>query len=353
MRIFFLAFLLSLWISSLSGVAHTRNISHPQNSSNTVVDSTALQEVYEEAQNISSLRSLLIQKNSKRVGEKYFNGSQATRAMNTKSASKSIISLLAGIAVDRGFIDSVNDRVSKYLPEYFEAISDSAKHAITIKNLLTMQTGLETTSFHNYGAWVTSNDWVAYALQQPMDARPGGDMRYSTGTSHMLSVIIAKASGMTTKAFANKYLFEQMGIEVGGWDRDPQGNYMGGNNLALKPGDMMKLGQMVLNGGTWQGKRIVSKEWLADSFKTYTRSNFNPYDYGYMWWNRKVAGYDTYFAWGYGGQYIFIIPELDSVVVMMSSLANSSQRREYKEPVFELLREHIIPGVLEKNPGTQ
>jgi len=141
--------------------------------------------------------------------------------MNTKSASKSIISLLAGIAVDKGIIESVDDRISKYLPEYFESITDSAKHRITIKNLLTMQTGLETTSFYNYGAWVTSDDWVAYALNQPMDARPGGDMQYSTGTSHLLSVIITKASGMSTREFADRHLFEPMDIDAGGWHRDP------------------------------------------------------------------------------------------------------------------------------------
>ncbi len=319
----------------------------------TAADTADAKKIAEEARDISSLRSLLIQQNGKLITEQYFRNGARNKAMNTKSASKSIISLLAGIAVDKGYIESVDDRISKYLPEYFESISDSAKHRITVKNLLTMQTGLETTSFYNYGAWVTSDDWVAFALNQPMDARPGGDMRYSTGTSHLLSVIITKSSGMSTRAFANKYLFEPMDIEVGGWDRDPQGYYMGGNNLALTPEAMLKLGQMVLNGGTWEGERIISKEWLADSFRTYTRSNYNPYDYGYMWWNRTVAGYDTYFAWGYGGQYIFIIPELDAVVVMMSSLANASQDRSYKEPVFDLLSNHIIGGVLEKYPGTR
>lgn len=317
------------------------------------LDTALVQEVSSEARDIGSLRSLIIQQNGEKLVEEYFRSGRAGRAMNTKSASKSIISLLAGIAIDKGYIGSVEDSISTYLPEYFENIEDSLKRSITIKDVLTMRTGLETTSFHNYGAWVMSDDWVAFALNQPMDDRPGGDMRYSTGTSHLLSVIITKATGMSTRAFAEKYLFGPMDIEAGGWDRDPQGYYMGGNNLALKPGDMLKIGQMILNGGTWEGQRIISREWLADSFKTYTRSNYNPYDYGYMWWNRKVAGYQTYFAWGYGGQYIFMIPELDAVVVMMSSLANASQSRSYKEPVFDLLRNHIIPHVLEGYPGTR
>ncbi len=305
-------------------------------------------EIRAEAEAIGSVRSLLIRQNGELVAAQYYHGMQQDRKMNTKSASKSIISLLTGIAIDEGIIKSVEDPILDYLPDYFKQISDEKKRSITIRDLLTMRSGLETTSFHNYGAWVTSNDWIAYALQQPMVKEPGGDMAYSTGSSHLLSVIITKASGMSTRAFANKYLFGPMDIEVGGWDRDPQGYYMGGNNLALSSEAMMKLGQMVLNNGVWDGRRIVSQSWLEDSFQTYTRSNYNPYNYGYMWWNRPVADHQVFFAWGYGGQYIFIIPELDAVAVIMSSLQTATQRREYKEPVFRLLREFIIPGVLEK-----
>lgn len=304
-----------------------------------------------EARRIGSVRSLLVQQNGLRLVEQYYHGMTAGRKMNIKSASKSIISLLVGIAVDRGIINSVEDRVATYLPGYYVSITDSVKRSITIKDLLTMRAGLETTSFHNYGAWVNSSDWVAYALGQPVTARPGGDMVYSTGSSHLLAVILAKASGMDTRTFAERYLFGPLNIEVGGWDRDPQGYYMGGNNMALSSEAMMKVGQMVLNGGTWKGKRIISSEWLAVSFRTYTRSDYNPYDYGYMWWNRPVAGYKTYFAWGYGGQYIFLIPDLDAVIVILSSLDTATQRREYKEPVFRLLRRYIIPQVLEPRPN--
>lgn len=306
-----------------------------------------ISQIRQQAEAIGSVRSLLVQQNGERILEQYYHGMQPGRKMNTKSASKSIISLLVGIAVEQGLINSVNDPIPKYLPEYYQSIEDSLKRTITIKDLLTMRSGLETTSFHNYGAWVTSDDWVKYVLEQPMEKQPGGDMTYSTGSSHLLSVIITKVSGMSTRAFANKYLFGPLNIEVGGWDRDPQGYYMGGNNVALSSEAMMKIGQMVLNGGTWNGEQIILQDWLEASFQTYTRSNYNPYDYGYMWWNRPVAGHKVYFAWGYGGQYIFLIPSLDAVVVVLSSLQTATQRREYKEPVFDLLRELIIPQVLE------
>lgn len=301
--------------------------------------------ISEKAGEISSLRSLLIQKEGEIIGEHYFRGMQAGRAVNIKSASKSILSLLTGIALQEGYIDSIHQPIGFYFADYFEANPDPVKENITIRNLLTMRAGLRSTSMGNYGRWVTSNNWVRYALSQPVEETPGGDrMVYSTGTSHLLSVIITRASGMSTREFANKYLFGPLDIEAGGWDRDPQGYYMGGNNLALKPRDMLKIGQMILDGGNWQGRQIISSEWLRDSFQTYTRSNYNPYDYGYMWWSRPVADYRIYFAWGHGGQYIFLIPELDSVVVLTSSPNHrNSRNRSYKGPVFRLLGEYIIP----------
>lgn len=306
-------------------------------------DSATLASVSEQARSISTLRSLLVYQKDTPLMERYYRGMSAGRTMNLKSASKSVLSLLIGIAVDRGVIGSVRDSIRHYLPEYFEDIEDERKRSITVKDLLTMRAGLETTSFHNYGRWVVSDDWVEFALEQPMEDKPGGDMVYSTGSSHLLSVILSKASGMSTRSFAMEHLFGPLGIRPGGWDRDPQGYYMGGNNMALRPSDMMKIGRMVLDGGVWEGERIVSRGWLENSFQTYTRSNYNPYDYGYMWWKRPVAGYPVRFAWGYGGQYIFMIPDLDAVVVITSSLSGATQDRRYRRPVFELLRNAIIP----------
>lgn len=306
------------------------------------VEDISLQKIWNEAEAIGSLRSVLIQQDGKLEGEKYFRNASADYPYNIKSASKSIISVLVGIAVDKGHI-SIDETLGDYFPDYFDANPDPKKEAITIRNLLSMQSGLETTSFYNYGAWVISDDWVEFQLDQPLSEEPGGKMVYSTGTSHLLSVIITKATGMSTKAFAEEYLFDPMNIRAGGWDRDPQGYYMGGNNLALIPRDMLKIGQMMLNGGSYNGQQIVSKTWVRDSFGSYTRSNFNPYDYGYMWWNREVAGYEVFFAWGFGGQYIFMIPELSGVAVITNSLQNATQRRTYKEPIFNLLENYILP----------
>jgi len=314
----------------------------------TLADSLSLSEIQHRASSINSLSSLLIQQKGQLLSATYYNGLSQGETTNLKSASKSIISLLAGIAIDKGYIESLDQTIEPYFKNYFAAHPDSVKESITLKDLITMRTGLETTSFHNYGRWVTSDNWVRFALDQPMEGRLGGDMAYSTGTSHLLSVILTKATGMSTKAFAEKYLFEPMDIEVGGWDRDPQGYYMGGNNLALSPRDMLKIGQMILDDGIYQGQRVISSQWLQDSFRTYTRSNYNPYNYGYMWWKKPVGQYQVHFAWGYGGQYIFMIPALDAVVVITGSLRYASQSRSYRDPVFSLLREDIIPMLQER-----
>lgn len=302
-----------------------------------------LNTIFQKANQIERVRTLIIHQKGETLGEKSFDGRNLSHPFNIKSASKSIIGLLTGIAIEKGFIPSIEEPIKTYFPEYFEENPDSLKESITIRNLLTMQTGLRSTSSGNYGAWVISDNWVEYALDQDFVSQIDGRMVYSTGTSHLLSVIISKASGITTKAFAEKYLFGPMNIRVGGWDKDPQGNYMGGNNLALKPADLVKIGQLMLANGRYGNEQLVSKDWVSESFGTYTYSNYNPYGYGYLWWNQTIGGYRTFFAWGSGGQYIFIIPELETVAVITSSTATTDRRRSYKTPVFELVQFDIIP----------
>lgn len=305
-------------------------------------NSISPQEVFNEARSIGTLNSLLIEKEGERIGEQYFRGMNAGRYANIKSASKSIISLLVGIALDEGYLESIDQTLGDFFPDYFEANPDSVKETITLREMLTMQTGLETTSSRNYGRWVISENWVRFALDQPIVEEPGGRMVYSTGTSHLISVILTRETGMSTREFANRYLFGPMNIRVGGWDRDPQGYYMGGNNMAFRPADMVKIGRMVMNMGEYNGTRIVSREWLLDSFKIYTRSNYNSYKYGYMWWRDRVADYYVIFAWGNGGQYIMMLPELDTVVAITSAITRSGGRG-YQREIFRFLEQTLIP----------
>jgi CubicO group peptidase (beta-lactamase class C family) len=297
--------------------------------------------------NIGTVQSLMIEKEGDLLHEEFRSGMTRNSTTNIKSASKSIISLLVGIAIDKGFLESTDQPIAEFFPKYFEQNPDSAKESITIKNLLTMRSGLETTSFQNYGRWVVSDNWVTFALDQPFEEEPGGRMVYSTGTSHLLSVILTRATGMSTREFATEFLFDPLDIRIGGWDRDPQGYYMGGNNLAISPLSLLKIGNLMLNRGSYNGEQLVSESWIADSFDIYTRSNYNDYDYGYMWWQKPAGTKDVIFAWGNGGQYIMMLPELNAVISITSDLGRSNGSRRYQRQLFTFLEEEIIPYLLE------
>jgi CubicO group peptidase (beta-lactamase class C family) len=295
---------------------------------------------------IGTIQSLIIEKNGEVIAEHYSGNMHANRPTNIKSASKSILSLLVGIAIDQGYLEGTDQTIDTFFHDYFEIHPDSDKASLTIQDLLTMRTGLESTSFRNYGRWVLSSNWIKFVLDQPMVDRPGGEMIYSTGTSHLLSVIITRASGMSTREFGNRYLFGPMDITLGGWDHDPQGYYMGGNNMAMAPADLIKIGNLMINLGEYNGEQLLPREWVLESIDVYGRSSFNPYDYGYMWWSKTVAGQKVYFAWGNGGQYIMILPEMKSVISITSSLNNSGSRR-YQRQIFEYLGDVIIPFIRE------
>src|SRR5262245_45664604 len=168
--------------------------------------------------------SRLVSQHGEVIFERYYNGTLASRPANIKSASKSIVSALVGIALDEGILHDVRTPIVTYFPELTRD-HDIAKRQITIEHLLTMRSGLEGTSNRNYGAWVTSGNWVQYALARPMFAPPDLMMEYSTGNSHLLSAILTKASGRSTWEFANDVLAKPLGFTLPQWPRDPQGIY--------------------------------------------------------------------------------------------------------------------------------
>lgn len=297
---------------------------------------------------IGSVKSIIVEQGGDILYEDFRDGMTRNQPTNIKSASKSVLSLLIGIAIEEGYLVGVDQPIKEFFPEYFGQNPDPVKEAITIKDLITMRAGLESTSFGNYGRWVLSSNWITYALNQPMEQEPGGRMVYSTGTSHLLSVILTRASGKSTLAFANEYLFRPMGIRVGGWDRDPQGYYMGGNNLAISPLALLKLGWLMNNMGEYNGRQLVPREWIVESVRIYTRSNFNNYNYGYMWWRKTVGDREVVFAWGNGGQYIMMLPELDAVISLTSEVERATGSRGYQRRIFTYLEQQIIP-LLEGN----
>ena len=295
----------------------------------------------EQAATLTRIRSLLISVDGRVAAERYFHGATAARAANMKSASKSLIAALVGIAIDRKLIPGISQPIAGYFPEYLK--NQPAKSAIDIEDLLTMRAGLETTSNRNYGRWVASANWVRFALSQPMVDEPGGRMIYSTGNSHVLSAILTKATGTSTLAFARTALGTPLGITIGAWERDPQGIYLGGNEMAMRPRDMLRFGELFLNSGRYANRQIVSEAWVRESVIPRTTSRFSGQEYGYGWWIRTLGGQQVFYAWGYGGQFIFVVPPFRTVVVATSAAEPGSERHEHLDAIYDIVDRLIIP----------
>jgi CubicO group peptidase (beta-lactamase class C family) len=192
---------------------------------------------------------------------------------------------------------------------------------------------------------VTSRNWVRHILQQPFVDEPGGRMIYSTGSTHLLSAILTKATGRSTFEFARDALARPLGITLLGWPRDPQGIYFGGNDMLMRPRDMVTIGELYLNGGRHGDRQIVSEAWVRESIVPRTRSSFSRREYGYGWWIRTLGSQPVFYAWGYGGQFIFIIPDLRTVVVTTSVADPGSERRDHLDAVYDLVESAVIPVV--------
>ena len=300
--------------------------------------------ILERAASLPRLRSLLISVGGELIDEHYFNGASARRAANLKSASKTIVAILVGIAIDRGYLEGVDQPIVDFFRDEL-ADADPVKRSITVGDLLSMRSGLETTSNRNYGRWVQSRHWVRHALSRPLVDRPGGRMIYSTGSTHLLSAILTRATGMSTLEFGRRTLARPLGITLPAWTRDPQGVYMGGNEMALTPRAMLAVGNLFRRGGASDGRQVISREWIRESTIPRTRSRFSRRQYGYGWWMRTLAGHPTYYAWGYGGQFIFVVPDLDAVIVATSSPNPGAGRRGHRRELDDLIDCDLVPAI--------
>lgn len=261
------------------------------------------------------LRGVLVLHEGEVVAERFRGGLDADEPVNVKSASKSLLSALVGIAIERGELDGVDQTLGKLLPGRVSG----KKAKITLEDLLTMSSGLESVSGENYGAWVSSRNWVDAALAKPLVETPGSTFTYSTGDSHLVSAVLTEATGMSTRAYARKHLLEPVGISVSWWERDPQGVYLGGNQMSMSPRDLARLGELYLHNGTWDGKQIVPVSWVETSTRLHAKGWPDRYgNYGYFWWVRPET--QAYMAVGYGGQFLYVAPDDDLVVVLISTI---------------------------------
>ena len=260
--------------------------------------------------------SVLLVKDGYLVQEWYFRDYGNDVLHNVYSCTKSVVSTLIGISIDRGEIDSVDALLLDLFPDYTADNLDELKESIMLRDLLMMSAG-----FDARDSWLYEWEWlnkmhdaeeaVQYILDLPMSFEPGSRFEYTNAVSHLLSCLVTEKTGMSAAEYADEYLFEPLGITNYEWSTDDNGRNWGYTGLYMRPRDMAKLGYLFLKNGEWDGDQLVSKEWVREA--TQHRIDANLRDgYGYQWW---VDDDGYYLALGYKGQFIFVIPEHDMVAV--------------------------------------
>lgn len=302
----------------------------------------------------NKMHSVLLVKNNQLIIEEYFNGYDANQPHDLRSVTKSIRSILTGIAIDKGFIKSIDDPISKYLGNLVPMKNlDEKKERITIKHLLTMSTGLNCNDWDKKSEGqedrvYKKKDWLQYTLDLPMIHEPGTVSNYCSMGVVLLAEIISKSSGMTIDEFSEKYLFNPLGIDNIDWNHTSEKKVIpSGKRLYMTPRDMAKIGQLILNKGKWNGNQIVSEKWIEES--TTPKTTITGVDYGYLWWNipyvinGKVINSKT--ATGNGGQYILVLPELEMVAVFTGGAYNSQEDKL----AFAIMKDIFLPTFSSKN----
>jgi len=266
---------------------------------------------------IPRLRSLLVVRRGRLVKERYWGGRTASDLADVRSVTKSVVSTLTGLALERGDISSLDETLGELLPADVATL-DEWERAVTIRDLLTMSGGWE---WHEQGAvgyneWILSGDPIGYLLAKPEVSPPGETFAYNTAAVHLLGIVLEAATGESLPAFADEVLFGPLGIGARAWE--PLGGHVnGGAGLDLRPRDLARLGQLFLQGG-WSGDdRVLPSGWVEEATRrryAWT-SDAGPTNvsYGYLWWTDE--DHDAYLAWGYGGQFIYVAPARDLVVV--------------------------------------
>jgi CubicO group peptidase (beta-lactamase class C family) len=316
---------------------------------------------------LNGVNGVLIVKKGHLIFEKYYNNYNENSYNYIASITKSIISALIGIAIDKGFIKSVDQRVLDFFPEFDIKNPKEPLEDLTLKNLLTMKTGFLWNERRRGPSPMLNRlkrqkDWIKFILSLPIIKKKINTFQYNSAVSHLLSAIISTSTNLDSQSFANKFLFKTIGIEefqdsnktsykaediinnnkIHVWLKDPQGINIGGWGITMKARDLAKFGLLYLNLGIWEKNQIISSNWIKDSIKDHVEdSNLDSgMGYSYHWWIWKITQYSVFNALGAGGQVISCIPELDLVIVIT---ANANLAR-WKDPLY-LIGKYIIPAI--------
>jgi CubicO group peptidase (beta-lactamase class C family) len=312
------------------------------------------------AKKVINLGAFLVWQKDALIYEGYFHGFTRDSIFNIKSASKSILSAIAGAARARGYLSDLDRPVLKILPEYGmpsrhaphvwfseEMVEDdSVRQMLTLRHLLTMQTGLEWSDFGELiNAFTYSSDPVRFTMDIEFAELPGNTFNYCSGGAHTFGVALSKVIPGDLWAFADSTLFAPAGMKLQRWNTDPMGRYIGGCDMYFTPQDMMRFGVLYLKKGKLNGKQILPESWIEESTAAHAKLDYwdvlpGADGYGYFWWRRKSHGHQIYVASGICGQLICVIPDLDMVIVTACACGEENGRAEIKK--LHLVMDKII-----------
>ena len=309
------------------------------------------------AADYTNMVGMVIVKDGEKVYENYYNGCTAESRIHVFSVTKSIVSVLIGIAIDKGLIKSIDDKVLDYFPDYIVKKGEKTLPEIRIKDILTMTVPYKY-KFNPYTKYFTSMDWVKFSLDKMGGKGVIGEFRYAPIIGpDVLSGILVKATGQSVLEFAKENLFEPLDINIeknitfhskeeqmefykstdkNGWVADPQGVNTAGWGLTISPVDMAKIGQLFLNKGKWNGEQIVSEKWVEESTTEHSRWKKMNLPYGYLWWIGEKGGYA---AMGDGGNIIYVNPDKNLVVAITSLFYPRAKDR------IEFIEKYILTSV--------
>ncbi|MCF8070139.1 MAG: beta-lactamase family protein [Desulfobacterales bacterium] len=306
------------------------------------MDSQLLNKGLKKLEKHKSLFCVLIVRNDTIVAEHYYNGSAADHSNNIHSASKSIYPALLAIAIEQAYIKSLDQKIQDFLPGYR---FDGKKGDITIRHLMNMSSGISWREDFTEYKIQHKDDWVGAILDLGMRKAPGTSFYYCTGNTHLISAILTNATGMSTCEFAHKNLFEPLCIKAEHWGEDPAGINSGGYNLYMTPREMAGYALLYLNNGNFNGKQIIP-EWIIKESVQKTWSVDDEFDYGELWWLRTLNGHDMYFGWGYGGQFMYVMPDLNIVMIITENTIDGHNNIEINSGKF--ISNYVIPSIKKK-----
>jgi CubicO group peptidase (beta-lactamase class C family) len=315
------------------------------------IDPGGLATAFARAETTAGLRSLLVARNGRLVGETYLAPASPESLEDGRSVTKSVTSLLVGVAIDEGVIRGTEERLDVLLPPPVADASGS-KAAITVENLLTMTSGFawDESTAAGYNAWILAPDQIDFLLSRPLSDPPGQRFNYDSAAVHLLSVGLAEAAGAPTRTFAERHLFAPLGIGAYQWERDTRGYENGASGLSLRARDLAKVGQLVLQDGASADRQLVPSAWIRSSLTSHVATgarlgSVGSLSYGYLWWLTTLRGHAVAFAWGYRGQFVFLVPDLQLVVVATSALDAPLPSDEEAAGVFTLIVDGVLPTV--------